>query len=159
MTQPEQQLRRVVEMQLRRREIEPALATMSAHDRDDFPAHWDPPPRVGYGETHPPMLDVMEIVVASTPKLWVRQLFVEKYRHFLGWGHGALAFWGDLDDDQKARHLLLLEQLPEGREIVAQQEDLLHYAGLWTDSQKERLEALLASGETDLPGAEPQAGP
>jgi hypothetical protein len=148
-TQPEQQLRYAVERDLRSGRIETAIALMSAHERSDFPPHWDPPPRVGYGEKKPPMLDVMEMVVAARPAPWVRELFVEKYRNFIGRGYGATGLLSDLDSAQLDRHLTILEQIPEGREIL---EDHLHFVGIeerWSQAERERIQALRASGDEE----------
>jgi hypothetical protein len=84
LTQPEQQRRRQVETLLRNGRIEGTLEFMSAHERQDFPPHWDPPPRIGYGETEPDLVDVMETLIAIEVKPWVSNLYWEKFQHLLG---------------------------------------------------------------------------
>lgn len=80
LTQPEQRLRNEVENDLRGGRIHRALATMSAHDRGDFPPHWEPPPRIGYGERQPPILNVVETLLAMDAEPWVVDLFLDKLR-------------------------------------------------------------------------------
>jgi hypothetical protein len=136
---------------LRNGQIERALATMSAHDRSDFPPHWDPPPRVGYGETSPPVLDVLETVVESDVAVWVQKVYQRKYEDYLGEGHFAFFFWREMDNDEFERHLNLLEQLPVSPELLEDHTGPLHDqmsadSGR-TDEQKSRLRKLL--GEAD----------
>ncbi len=63
-TQPEQQLRHDVESELDRGKIAAALQTMSQHDRKDFPPNWDPPPHAAYQDPQPPLLDVVDVILA-----------------------------------------------------------------------------------------------
>ncbi|OAI45598.1 hypothetical protein AYO44_12710 [Planctomycetaceae bacterium SCGC AG-212-F19] len=79
-TQPEQFLRRRVENALKEGRIAEALAEMSAHQRSDFPPHWDPPPRSGYGETTPSVGAVMAEIRKAPPAPWVAEVFEEKIR-------------------------------------------------------------------------------
>jgi len=74
-TQPEQQLRYRVEQNLTQGRIAEALAEMSAHEPTDFPPHWDPPPRLAYGQKVPPLLDVLEEIERRPPADWVAELF------------------------------------------------------------------------------------
>jgi hypothetical protein len=159
-TQPEQRLRWAVERELRSGNIETAIATMSAHQRGDFPPHWDPPPRVGYGEKHPPLLEVMETVLASNPKPWVRQLFVEKYEYFLGWGYSGVEFWGNLEHDEIDRHLSILERIPEGRRILNGQRDFLYVIeDRWSESDLHRIQRLLGEENQESTAGRPAPEP
>lgn len=58
-TQAEQRLRRQVEAHLRSGRIGEGPILMSAHQRSDFPPHWDPPPRIAFLETTPNIVDLM----------------------------------------------------------------------------------------------------
>jgi hypothetical protein len=78
-TQPEQILRRRVEHDLKEGRIAEALAEMSAHERSDFPPHWDPPPRIGYRERVPSQEDILAAIRESPPASWVVELFREKF--------------------------------------------------------------------------------
>src|SRR5258706_14810429 len=79
-TQREQQLRTEAEQHLKVGRIAEALDFMSAHEQSEFPPQWDPPPRVGYGEKRPHILDVMDELVTHPPVPWVRDVYVEKFR-------------------------------------------------------------------------------
>jgi hypothetical protein len=142
-TQHEQQLRRAVEMDLRAGQIDHALATMSRHQRGDFPPHWDPPPRIGYGERQPPILNVVEAILAGRSPPWIYDIFVPK----LWQSTGRYMFWRDLDSDQLDRFLTVLERLPDSSAFVDE-----HRAALCeeigdgsrrSEIQKARLRALL----------------
>lgn len=97
-TQREQQLRRQVEVDLQAGRIESALQTMSAHSRDDFPPHWDPPPRIGYGESHPPLEDVLKALSETDASPWVRAMFQEKWESTRGRAAGSPPPEPDEDD-------------------------------------------------------------
>jgi hypothetical protein len=77
-TQPEQQNRREAEAMLRRGEVADALAFMSNLKRTDFPPVWDPPPRLGYGERHPEMPDIVAAVQMPGTADWVLALYTAK---------------------------------------------------------------------------------
>ena len=117
-TQPEQQLRKRVETQMRSGQIRAGLASMSAHSQRDFPPHWDPPPRVGYGEKSPDLLDVLETLEREPCADWVRDAYFEKLRNYLGeppYGYGG--FSGD--NERIERLLLYLARHPRGPELAA----------------------------------------
>ncbi len=78
LTQVEQVNRRLVDGQLKSSDIAGALAYMSEREIDDFPPHWDPPPRIGYGEAEPDIFDVLKIINRDNPVSWVRTKFVQK---------------------------------------------------------------------------------
>lgn len=146
-TQPEQQLRHEVESDLRGGQIHRALTTMSAHERGDFPPHWDSPPRVGYGEQQPPILDVVETLLEMDAKPWVVELFVEKLRSRAGYSFGTRYYFYDMDDEQFDRHLALLEQLPTDSPIHAEWRNALEQQltneEARTEAQRTRLRVLL----------------
>jgi hypothetical protein len=77
-TQPEQRLRREVEIAFRKGRVEDALAIMSAHAQADFPPHWEPPPRFLKGEKMNSVLEVWEVVQHTEQSPWVRQVYAEK---------------------------------------------------------------------------------
>ena len=155
-TQPEQQLRRDVEDLLYAGEIEQALKLMSAHDRSDFPSYWDPPPRVGYGETKPELLEVLEALIATETKPWVEELYWKKFEHRIGHGYHIHNYWRYLDQEEWDRYLGILEQLPKDSSILTDQREF------WitlisddssntslTDAQKDRLRKLLGEEKAD----------
>jgi hypothetical protein len=155
-TQPEQQRRRRVEVLLREGHIEQAIEVMSAHERSDFPPHWDPPPRIGYGETTPELPKVLETLIVVEAKPWVAELYWEKFRDLIGHGYDFHNYWLYLDDAEFDRHLAILEHLPENSPILAEQREHLESL-LSTDSsnaslmnaQKDRLRKLLGEAKDD----------
>lgn len=146
LTQPEQQLRRRVERDLREGQIERALATISAHGPGEFPPHWDPPPRIGYGERNPYLLEIMEPLLAMETAPWVRELFLEKLRSLGGSGFGPSYFFYQLDPQHFDRYLSVLEALPADSPIILEWREALVEQSTSeerSEIQRERLRALL----------------
>jgi hypothetical protein len=148
--QPEQQRRRQVETLLRAGEIKEALEIMSAHDRQDFPPHWDPPPRIGYGETTPELPTVLETLITMETTPWVNDLYWEKYRNLIGRGYDFHNYWGFLNEAEFDRHLTILEHVPKNSPILAEQRERLETFikakptdSSLTEAQKDRLRKLL----------------
>jgi hypothetical protein len=115
-TQGGQALGARVERDMRAGRIAEGLDVMSAHARSDCPPYWDPPPRVGYDENTPHILDVMDVLLGRNCAPWVRDEYVAKFRRYLGtqysyysWSHGA----------ELPRVVRILRQLPEGPSIAA----------------------------------------
>ena len=88
------------------------MSTMSAYERGDFPPHWGPPPRIGYGERQPPILEVVETLLTIDAKPWVIDLFLEKLRSRAGHSYATFNFFHAMEDDRLDRYLTLLERLP-----------------------------------------------
>jgi hypothetical protein len=146
-TQPKQQLRNRIEVSLRGGRIPTAIALMSEHEPTDFPRHWDPPPRIGYGETTPPLLDVLEVLCQGDPPGWVKTMYVDKLASQSG-GHGPFSIWMSVTGDELDRYLTVLEALPETHEMVRndphQFEQILRQPNC-TPAQSERVRAILAA--------------
>ena len=144
-TQPKQQLRRSVEQSLQVGEISAALAVMTRHDRADFPPYWDPPPRIGYGEKVPPLLDVLEALCQIDAPAWVQELFYDKLARQLH-DYAYFNFMHQLDVDELDRILVVLAQRPEGMAIVRNAprsfEEALRREDL-SPVQRERIQDLL----------------
>lgn len=159
-TQPEQQRRRQVEALLKAGHIEQALEIMSAHERRDFPPHWDPPPRIGFGERDPDVPNVLEVLIAAEIKPWVSELYWDKFRDLIGHGFEFHNYWQYLDEAEFDRHLVILEHVPKNSPILAEQRGMLETlskGGLsatpLTNEQQERLRKLL--GEVKNDGLQP----
>ncbi|HQU43390.1 MAG TPA: hypothetical protein PK867_11305 [Pirellulales bacterium] len=126
MTQPRQRLARHVDDNLKTGKIKEAVAEMAAHNRGDFPARWDAPPHVGYGEREPPILDVMEVIVAMDPPPWVRSIFTEKFGNTL---YNTTLLWpGRMDDKEFSRYVQVLLKLHEGPSFAAREARWLRMA-------------------------------
>lgn len=63
---------------LQANELDAAIEYMSKYPRDAFPPIWDPPPRIGYGEFSPPLVDIFKTIQSQDPPAWVREVFVSK---------------------------------------------------------------------------------
>ena len=121
-TQPEQFNRRFVEKAMKRNRIRDALVYMSARERSDFPPHWDPPPRIGYGEATPDLWEVVSLASDVDVTEWVRLLFTDK---IIGQSrtppHASprVVNLSRIEQQHLEAYLQLLRELPEGREIAA----------------------------------------
>jgi hypothetical protein len=118
-TQPEQRLRYRVERDFAEGRIEAALDTMYRYSQDDFPPHWDPPPRTGTVFLDRPVRqiqDAWEVLLKTAPTEWVRESYVRKLVELLRSEPLRLS--------QEKREELhqLLQQLPEGQRLQAQVE-------------------------------------
>lgn len=120
LTQPEQNLKWRVERDLKAGRLHEAIALMSAHEGRDFPPHWDPPPRTGYGERRPSIEKVMKAITATETKPWVRDIFVEKFEQstsiFSEYREGRISE-SEFDEDLD-RYLVIVEELPDCAAIV-----------------------------------------
>lgn len=76
--QSEQQHRSHVEGLLRAGQLDAAAQYVNGTTRDDLPPVWDPPPRVGYGEDTPPVLDVLDAIEKQGAPAWFREMYLEK---------------------------------------------------------------------------------
>ena len=116
-TQPEQQLRWRVERDLRAGRLQEAAALLATHERSDFPPHWDPPPRIGYGETFPPAQNVFHELLAAKAKAWALALYADKFANEAR-RYNAELFSDALPDAVLEEKLSLVEQLPNAAEII-----------------------------------------
>ena len=122
-TQPEQRLRFQVERMLRTGRLQDAITMMRGHRIDDFPPHWDPPPRLGYHERTPRMMDLIEMVNEG-PDDWVRHVYLDKFqRQFFGWH-----FWNspllEMTDNELLIVLNVFESLLDKGEALSDPESL-----------------------------------
>jgi hypothetical protein len=117
LTQPAQRLRWRTERELKSGHLGTALEMMSSHRPQDYPPHWDPPPRPGYGEGLPPLLDVVELIADRPTADWVRRTYLEKLTaRYLESMFGPL----NATDDQWARLGRVLEKFPEAEGLRQQ---------------------------------------
>ncbi len=76
--QPPQMRKWEVEQLLKGGQVEAGLRLMSSQPRDTFPPHWDPPPRLGYGEDRPGFDELLRGLAAADAADWVWELYLEK---------------------------------------------------------------------------------
>jgi hypothetical protein len=110
-TQPEQQLRWQVDTAFREGRIGDALAVMSAHEPDEFPSGWEPPPRFLKGESSAQLLDIWTEILNHDPAPWVRQRYVEKFKTFLT----RKAHYWTFNDKKIAK---ILNEMPEAEGLL-----------------------------------------
>ena len=128
-TQPEQRLATQAESLLRGGRIEQALAMMSTHGRSEFPPQWEPPPRVGYGEQRPSLLDVLEAMTQPPTAGWVRQAYWSSFeRVYLAGGGYAI---GPQEWERASR---LLDASPEGKALHEKYDERIR----WNDQYNQR---------------------
>jgi hypothetical protein len=147
-TQAEQRLRSQVEQDLKAGRISEAIDVMSAHRPSDFPPQWDPPPHIGYEDASPHILDVMAVVLDRHPADWVRDLYVDKLRHYVGQDYVFINHGRDI-----APLLRILERLPEGPDIVADQRDTAEniMRNNFPDAESDNLRALIKLADRHKP--------
>lgn len=119
LTQPEQQRRWQAEQLLRGGRIGEGLDYMARHSEASFPPHWDPPPRLGYSNEQPQVLDVVE-QVSQRPGLpaWITKEYLRKFDHHFEQYFTAHRFWAELSDRDWDRYLDILEKYPISVETI-----------------------------------------
>lgn len=121
-TQAEQRNRRYVETTFGRGEIESGLMYMSQRQPGDFPPHWDPPPRISYGQDKPNIWEIIRINRQSGTSPWVRSIFVEKVvlQSYAGhFGPDRFIEFTEMSEDDLREYITLLRKVPVGRERAA----------------------------------------
>jgi len=155
-TQKEQHLRWAVEREMRSGRIDEGLDLMSAHSPGDFPPHWEPPPRVGYRESTPHILDIVEALQRRNDAGWVRSRYIDAFRRFMG---EEYAFY-DPDECKRGEELkraaLIISQIPEGPAIAADhqktiQEALREGFPRFDDEERKSLELILQTARKPRP--------
>jgi hypothetical protein len=150
-TQREQLLKTQVENALEEGRIADALAIMSAHRQEDFPPHWEPPPRLNFSsnafryepyedpaevfslavldESEIPeigsdfnlQIDVWEALADSSEESWYRRIYVKRLDDALG----DPALWFTRDTTRLTRMVAILRRLEEGAELARKHHDFL----------------------------------
>ncbi|MFO0947493.1 MAG: hypothetical protein U1D30_16475 [Planctomycetota bacterium] len=117
-TQPEQMYRRQVEIDLRTGRVHEAVTLMSSLRPADFPPHWDPPPRLGYGESEPSIIAVLLEIQKQDAPPWVRDLYWGKMNNQTSTGHvnrfGYAIPLAELDDQTLEGYIGLMRKSPSG---------------------------------------------
>jgi hypothetical protein len=117
-TQSEYRRTSNVERAMKEGRIADGLDIMSAHSRGDFPPLWDPPPRIGYGEDQPNVMDIMELISQRDDAEWVRQIYLSKFLlSFETYGPGNYRLKGQ--GNELVRLAKILSAIPEGPAIAA----------------------------------------
>lgn len=154
MSQPEQMNRREAERLLLAGNVAEAMMLMSDRSLDDFPPHWNPPPKIGYRESNPRLEQVRDAMLADWPAAWVAELYVAKIDRVLR--NELMPYWGSASWAEIVEHLEeygdIYEVDPEHCSTAA---FLLERAPKLSDSDRtalQRLAQLSASaGFNDMP--------
>lgn len=153
LTQPEQQLAWRLERALRAGRLEEAATLLAAHERADFPPHWDPPPRLAYGQTFPPAQSVYQELRAAKAKPWALELYADKFANGIG-KYDAELFTDDLSDAAVEENLALLEQFPNATQILREHSAQLVRELMRKDRSatlRERIRRMLQEADVKLP--------
>lgn len=120
-TQSEQRLRYEAEALLTSGRIAEGLTMMSQYEQDDFPPLWNPPPRPAFRIEKPEIPDVMLATLDNNCADWVKDVYLEKFRVWLGIGRKRVHFrWGGIEAKEVKKILLILEQIPEGPQYATE---------------------------------------
>jgi hypothetical protein len=154
--QPEQINRREAEQLLHNGRIEQALTLMAAHERSDYPPHWDPPPRIGYGETTPDLDALCRALLDPERPEWITHLFMDKVRVRLeraaGYDRGGM--W-EYIADSGAFHRHSKEDL---REVAKLARILLNHDHSLPKSERDALTRIAERAERNDENAQPAMG-
>jgi hypothetical protein len=90
-SQPEQMNRREAEVLLSQGRVGEAFALMSARAPGDYPPHWNPPPKIGYGETLPSVRALREAMSSDWPADWVASIYLDKIER--GLRNEVMPYW------------------------------------------------------------------
>lgn len=178
-TQPQQARRFTAEQLLTEGKIEEGLDYLAAHNRNDFPAHWNPPPKSGYFqkamertphsynkiEVGPNQIHLFVLFRHKDFPPWIEELFREKARqslllnewHPVCWSHS----FHDIPSSSLDKILTIFETDPRGTGILNDQfptEDIFYRKILQRYSPKtedqQRIRALLAVAKKGDPAFE-----
>lgn len=113
-TQPEQQVRHRVEQALRTNDFATGLTLLATHDADQFPPHWDPPPRIGYANSRPDPVEVLLFLVDHPMAEQIHRLYEQKLLN-----QGRFLARYHRQDPAALRNLVtLLERMPDASRLL-----------------------------------------
>jgi len=127
-TQAEQRLRWESERLIRAENYEGFVQLANAHPEEAFPPHWDPPPRIGYGESEPPVFTVTVEMNQNKAPRWIQALYEDKIER-LAFSHQH--FWAELDeysDDELEEFVAMIERLDNAQAIASNYESFVSYS-------------------------------
>ena len=156
--QPEQALRFRVERLLLSGRVAEGLEAMSSHTQADFPPGYNPPPRLGYRETRPPMDEVRAAMREVWPADWVAQAYLHKTRRqigsrlFINPAGDALAEY--LEGNRSAGWML--EQIDELRDAL---QFLADFDPTLSEASRDAIRQLLVNAAAQESPSDASAGP
>lgn len=149
-TQPEQINRRDAERHLRAGRIAEAFTLMSDRSPSAYPPHWNPPPRLGYGESRPELDQVRDAIHAHRPADWVTEIYVAKIRR-----NFQTQLWLMDFDETQVKDRLEREWLDVTPDHAPTAEFLLAHDTTLTDKEREGLHHLIQAANPQPPTPTP----
>lgn len=121
-TQPEQQNRRYVEKLIRNSQFEDLCRWLGDKEKSDFPTHWDPPPRISYGEREPNLLEVAIGLREFNAPSWLIKTFDDKIvgtaiDHGFGLHHTGLKPL-EMNDEELSRFVTFMQSVDYGPRLA-----------------------------------------
>jgi hypothetical protein len=113
-TQPQQRLRGQVERALLSGDFATGLGLLARHPVADFPPHWDPPPRVGYHQREPEVVEVLLYLVDHPLGGRCQAVYEDKLLR-MGWDFDAR--FGRAKASLE-RLVTLLERMPDASHLM-----------------------------------------
>lgn len=116
-TQSEQKLRWTAERLLLSGSIEELCKLTRENPERHFPPHWDPPPRLSYGESLPALIPTSASILRNQPADWFWQRYVDKIERT---SSGFSSYqWLERSDEQDLVGLIQLLHAPEQLKSLA----------------------------------------
>src|SRR5258708_1719901 len=126
--------------------IDEAVGAMMAHERNDFPRQWDPPPHPHDATPH--LLDLTDAILDAHAPPWVLSLFSWKVRGLLH--NGALLDPEGMSDEEFDRYVRVLEAAPDGAALVWEKRG--HLNAMWpggSEWRRRRIQEIQRLAEED----------
>ncbi len=121
-TQQEQWLRWKSEGMIRAEDFVGFIKLAREYAETEFPSHWDPPPRLGYGETEPEVYLVVAGLLAHDAPQWIVNRYADKLELNAGewpWMRDSLSRH---TDSELSNYVQTISQLPNSQRIAANYE-------------------------------------
>lgn len=163
LAQGEQQRQREVGRLFAQGEVRQAVEFMAEYERDDFPPHWVPPPKLNanYGQNVPPSLwDAVVAVHETAPPEWLSSIYREKLDTAIE-GSSAWQLGLTRESESIDRFFAMLDSLPDQNAFAARHARPLIAVARDPDVGRpasDRLRAWLARNGVEIPPNPPPSG-
>ena len=115
-TQAEQKLRWQSEKMIMAGDIDAFSRLTQDHPESAFPPHWDPPPRIGYGEYEPEVESLLISLVEKETADWMVEKYFDKIKARNYWAANHVL--DSLSKSELKAFVALLENHPDSRELA-----------------------------------------
>lgn len=122
-TQSEQRLRWNSERLIRGKDFVAFSQLTRDHPEESFPPHWDPPPRLGYGETRPHVYLVVAGLQSNDGAQWMINRYAEKMEDSARGWHWMPQYLERFTDEELVEFVDAIGTLPNSQEIASQYVD------------------------------------